>query len=70
LAYSLCDEDWYPSTPSAPDPIDPYALLIKAAALHAVHLAREEMRGTPVDPEATVSREQEPPDLALLLGGR
>jgi hypothetical protein len=53
-----------------PDPIDPYALLIKAAALEAVHLAREDMRGAPADPDPTVSREQEIPDLELLLGGR
>jgi hypothetical protein len=53
-----------------PDPIDPYALLIKAAALEGVHLARQDMRGESADPEPTVSREQEPPDLALLLGGR
>jgi hypothetical protein len=42
----------------------------EAAALHAVHLAREEMRGEAVDPEAAVKREQELPDLELLLGGR
>jgi hypothetical protein len=53
-----------------PDPIDPYALLIKAAALHAVHLAREEMRGAPADAEVPVDRKPELPDLELLLGGR
>ena len=53
-----------------PEPIDPYALLIRAAALQAVHLAREEMRGETADPEATAGREPELPDLELMLGGR
>jgi hypothetical protein len=45
-------------------------LLIKAAALEAVHLARQDMRGVPADPEAPVKRDKELPDLELLLGGR
>jgi hypothetical protein len=54
----------------APDPVDPYALLIRAAALEVVHRAREEMRGESADAEAPVDRKPELPDLELLLGGR
>jgi hypothetical protein len=54
-----------------PDPIDSYALLIKAAALEVVHLARRDMRGEPADPEAPVGREEvNRPNLELLLGSR
>jgi hypothetical protein len=53
-----------------PDPIDPYALLIRAAALEAVHRARQDMCRASADPEPTAGRERELPDLELLLGGR
>jgi hypothetical protein len=53
-----------------PDPIDPYALLIRAAALEVVHRAREEMRGESADPEAPGRGKPELPDLELRLGGR
>jgi hypothetical protein len=53
-----------------PDPVDPYALLLKAAALEAVHRAGQERRGEPADHDSTVSRDKERPDLELLLGCR
>jgi hypothetical protein len=59
----------------APDPIDPYALLLQAAALEAMHRAGQARRGTPVDPAETDPEvpghvEADLADLASLFGDR
>jgi hypothetical protein len=53
-----------------PGPVDPYALLLKAAALEAVHRARQEGRGAPADPEEPIRPDEDLPDLIALLSAR
>jgi hypothetical protein len=53
-----------------PDPIDPYALLLRAAALEAVHRARQEKRGKPAAPEEPIRMDEDLPDLIALLSAR
>jgi hypothetical protein len=53
-----------------PDPVDPYALLLKAAALEAVHRARQERRGKPAAPEEPIRVDEDLPDLIALLSDR
>jgi hypothetical protein len=53
-----------------PDPVDPYALLLKAAALEAVHRARQERHGKPAAPEEPISVDEDLPDLIALLSDR
>jgi hypothetical protein len=53
-----------------PDPIDPYALLLKAAALEAVHRARQERRGKPAAREEPIRVDENLPDLIALLSDR
>jgi hypothetical protein len=53
-----------------PDPVDPYALLLKAAALEAVHRARQEKRGAPADFEEPVGVDEDVPDLTPLVSDR
>jgi hypothetical protein len=53
-----------------PDPVDPCALLLKAAALEAVYRARQERRGEPADPQEPVRMDEDLPDLIALLSDR
>jgi hypothetical protein len=53
-----------------PDPVDPYALLLQAAALEAVHRARQEQRGAPAAREEPSRGDENLPDLSALLSGR
>jgi hypothetical protein len=53
-----------------PDPVDPYALLLKAAALEVVHRAGQARRGQPAAPEESSRVEEDLPDLTAPLRAR